>query len=61
MSLIERVMKAYASKHDLNPEQARLVRTELSRFVQELTAAKPQEPTPGAQPDAAERSMALPR
>jgi len=36
MSAIERVMKAYASKHDLNPEQAMLVRAELSKFVNEL-------------------------
>ncbi len=36
MSAIERVMKAYTSKHDLNPEQTALVRSELSSFISEL-------------------------
>jgi len=36
MSAIERVMKAYASKHDLSPKQAALVRAELSAFIGEL-------------------------
>lgn len=36
MSAIERVMKAYTSKHHLNPEQAALVRSELSSFIDEL-------------------------
>lgn len=29
-------MKAYTSKHDLNPEQTALVRSELSDFISEL-------------------------
>ena len=36
MSVIERVMKAYVSKYDLNPKQAALVRAELSAFIGEL-------------------------
>ncbi len=40
MSVIERIMKAYASKHELNPEQATLVRVELSRFIDELTSGQ---------------------
>ena len=42
MSAIERIMKAYASKHALNPEQAVLVRAEISRFIDELMSGKPQ-------------------
>jgi hypothetical protein len=45
MPAIERIMKAYASKHELNPEQATLVRVELSRFIDELTSGKRPEPT----------------
>lgn len=40
MSAIERVMKAYGSEHDLNPEQATLVRSELSNFIDELMSGK---------------------
>jgi len=36
VSTLDRVMKAYASKHDLNLEQAALVRAELSKFINEL-------------------------
>jgi hypothetical protein len=45
MSAIERVMKAYASKYDLNSEQAARVRAELSHFVDELMSGKRREPT----------------
>jgi hypothetical protein len=38
MSAIDRVMRAYASKRDLNPSQAALVRDELSKFIEELMA-----------------------
>jgi hypothetical protein len=40
MSVIERVMKAYASKHDLKPQQVALVRAELSSFIGELMSGK---------------------
>ena len=40
MSAIDRVMRAYASKHDLNPEQTAIVRSELSRFIEELMSGK---------------------
>ena len=36
MSAIDRVMRAYASKHDLKPTQAALVRDELAKFIDEL-------------------------
>ena len=36
MSAIKRVMRGDASKHELNPEQARLVRAELSHLIDEL-------------------------
>jgi hypothetical protein len=36
MSAIERVMKAYVSKYDLDPKQAARVRAELSAFIGEL-------------------------
>ena len=45
MSVIERVMKAYASKYDLAPEQAAQVRLELSNFINELMCDKRREPT----------------
>jgi hypothetical protein len=45
MSVIERVMKAYASKYDLTQEQAAKVRLELSNFINELTSIKRCEPT----------------
>lgn len=40
MSAIDRIMRAYASKHELNPEQAALVRSELSGFIDELMSDK---------------------
>jgi hypothetical protein len=40
MSAIERVMKAYTSTHDLTPEQTRLVRVELSNFINELMSVR---------------------
>jgi len=40
MSVVERVMKAYASKYDLTPEQAAQVRLELSNFINELMSNK---------------------
>jgi hypothetical protein len=33
MSVLERAMKAYVSRHDLNPKQPALVRAELSTFI----------------------------
>jgi len=36
MSVIERIMKAYVSKHDLKPEHVAKVRGELSAFIDEL-------------------------
>lgn len=36
MSVLERIMQAYASKHALSPHQAALVRLELSSFITEL-------------------------
>ena len=42
MSAIERIMRAYASKHELNLEQAALVRLELSDFISKLMYERPQ-------------------
>jgi hypothetical protein len=39
MSAVDRVMRAYASKHDLTERQAAFVREEISRFIDELTAS----------------------
>jgi hypothetical protein len=36
MSIVDRVMRAYVSKHDLSPAQATFVRAELSKFIDEL-------------------------
>jgi hypothetical protein len=44
MSVVERVMKAYASKYDLTPEQAAQVRLELSNFINDLLSGKRNEP-----------------
>ena len=38
-------MKAYVSKHDLNPKQAALVRAELATFIGELMSGERREPT----------------
>jgi hypothetical protein len=40
MSDIERVIKAHPSEHDLNPEQAALVRGEHSGFIAELISGR---------------------
>ena len=45
MSAIERVMKAYTSKHDLSAAQAALVRLELSNFIAELMSRTRRDPT----------------
>jgi hypothetical protein len=45
MSVVERVMRAYASKHQLTPPQAALVRLELSNFINDLLSGKRSEPT----------------
>jgi hypothetical protein len=45
LPVIERIMKAYASKHDLNPEQAARVRAELLSFIGELMSGMRREPT----------------
>jgi hypothetical protein len=39
MSVVDRVMRAYASKHDLTGRQAAFVREEIAKFIVELTAA----------------------
>jgi hypothetical protein len=36
MAAIDRVMRAYASKYELNPTQAAFVRKELSEFIEQL-------------------------
>jgi hypothetical protein len=38
MPIIDRVMRAYASKHTLTSNQAAFVRGELSKFIDELMA-----------------------
>ena len=40
MSAIDRIMRAYSSKHSLNQVQSVLVRTELSAFITELMSGK---------------------
>ncbi|MGH6711043.1 MAG: hypothetical protein ACREEK_18975 [Bradyrhizobium sp.] len=40
MRAIDRVMAAYSRTHQLTEEQARLVRQELSAFIEELLAGK---------------------
>jgi hypothetical protein len=47
MKAIERVMKAYLSTRKLSVEQAELVRTNLTKCIDELLAARPrvQRPT----------------
>lgn len=41
MSAVDRVMRAYASKHDLNPSQASYVRKELSKIIDAFMADSP--------------------
>ena len=36
MGAVDRVMRAYEQKHKLSEEQARIVRAEVSRFIDEL-------------------------
>jgi hypothetical protein len=36
MPALERIMRAYAKKYPLNPDQALIVRRELSRIIDEL-------------------------
>lgn len=45
MSAIDRVMRAYASKHSLSPNQAAFVRAELSKFIDELMGGSGRVPT----------------
>jgi len=45
MSTIDRVMRAYASKHALTPSQAAFVRTELSDFIGEPASRRRRDPT----------------
>jgi hypothetical protein len=48
MAVVDRVMRAYASKHDLNPSQAAFVRNELSKIINELMAgSRPVDPKGG--------------
>jgi hypothetical protein len=44
MKAIERVMKAYLSTRQLSAEQTALVRDQLTKFIDELLAAKALEP-----------------
>lgn len=44
MPAIDRVMRAYTSKYELNAEQATLVRLELSSFIAELMSRARREP-----------------
>jgi hypothetical protein len=44
MSAIDRIMRAYSSKHSLNREQSALIRTELSAFIAELMSGKRPQP-----------------
>ena len=39
MLAIDRVMRAYASKHELSDRQAAFVREELAKIIDEITAA----------------------
>ena len=45
MSAIDRVMRAYASKHALSPNQAAFVRAELSKCIDELMGGSRRVPT----------------
>jgi hypothetical protein len=58
ISAIDRVMRAYASKYELNSSQAVFVRSELSKFIDELMVSSRRAPMmfpetiPGAAPRA---------
>ena len=58
MSAINRVMRAYASKHVLEPSKAALVRVELAKFIDELlTGSRRAETMGGSDIGAAQQSM----
>jgi hypothetical protein len=44
MSAIDRIMRAYSSKHRLNEDQFALVHAELSAFITELMSGKRRQP-----------------
>jgi hypothetical protein len=52
MEAVDRVMRAYEQKHKLSEEQARFVRAEVSRFIDELLGG---ERLPSGQPERGER------
>ena len=52
MGAVDRVMRAYEQKHKLSQEQARIVRAEVSRFIDELLSG---EKLPSGQPERGER------
>jgi hypothetical protein len=52
MKATERVMKAYLSTRKLSVEQAELVRTNLTKFIDELLAARPSRLNLSGQADA---------
>ena len=58
ISAIDRVMRAYASKHALNPHQAAFVRAELSKIIDELMEDRKCAPT--MHPDAASGKIQRP-
>lgn len=45
MKAIDRVMAAYAKTHKLSDEQAETVRSELSRFIDQLLNARLSDPS----------------
>jgi hypothetical protein len=58
MAAIDRVMRAYASKHVLEPSKAALVRVELAKFIDELlTGSRLAETTRGSDIGAAQQSI----
>ena len=44
MAAIDRVMRAYASKHELSPAQAAFVRQALAEFIEQLKTRPWREP-----------------
>jgi hypothetical protein len=40
MNTVNRVMRAYQRKHQITEDQAKIIRAEVSKFVDELLASK---------------------
>jgi hypothetical protein len=40
MKTVDRVLRAYERKHKLTEDQARVIRAELSKFIEELLAGQ---------------------